>query len=188
MSAARAARTGESAAQSVAGADWAALPASIRAIHDGAEAVGEGEVVGGETALLRALGRILGFPRPAERVAISLRVEQDFRGELWRRRFGAQRLDTRVDVRGGLFAERFRGVELRFALRATPLGLVFEQRRAALACGPLRLPLPAALAPKIAAHDEPGPSDGSVRFSVVLSLWGLRLVGYAGLVTPGDLE
>jgi hypothetical protein len=164
------------------------LPAAIRAIHDGAEAVGEGEVVGGETAWLRVLGRILGFPRPAARVAISLRVDQDARGESWRRRFGVQRLDTRVDVRCGLFAERFRGVELRFSLRATSQGLVFDQRRAALACGPLRLPLPAALAPRIAAHDEPGPSEGSVRFSVVLSLWERRLVGYAGVVTPGDLE
>jgi hypothetical protein len=179
---------GPSVAQSVAGADWAALPAAIRAIHDGLTAVGAGAVVGGETALLRILGASLGLPRPAERIAISLRVEQDSRGELWRRRFGAQRLDTRVDVRGGLFAERFRGVELRFALRATPQGLVFEQRRAALAWGPLRLPLPAALAPRIAAHDAPGPSAGSVRFSVVLSLWGRRLVGYAGLVTPGDFE
>jgi hypothetical protein len=187
VSAAEAPRRRPSAAQSVAGADWTALPAAIRAIHDGAEAVGEGEVVGGETAWLRGLGRLLGFPRPAEQVAISLRVEQGAGGELWRRRFGAQRLDTRVEARGGLFAERFRGIELRFALRATALGLVFEQRRAALVCGPLRLPLPAALAPRIAAHDEPEPSRGGVRFSVVLFLWGRRLVGYAGLVTPGDL-
>jgi hypothetical protein len=162
------------------------LPAAIRAIHDGRTAVGEGAVVGGETAFHRLLGAILGFPRPAERIGISLRVERASRGERWRRRFGTERLDTRVDVRGGLFAERFRGVELRFALRATPQGLIFDQRRAALTCGPLRLPLPAELAPRIAAHDEPGPSAGSVRFSVVLSLWGRRLVGYAGLVTPGD--
>jgi hypothetical protein len=164
------------------------LPAAIRAIHAGVGAVGEGTVVGGGAPFLRVLGALRGFTRPGENTALYQRVEEESRGELWRRRFGGQLLVTRVEVRGGLFAERFRGVEVRFALSATPQRLTFEQRRASLACGPLRLPLPAILAPRITAHDEPGPSAGSVRFSVVLSLWGRRLVGYAGWVAPGDSE
>ncbi len=168
------------------GAEWSRLPESIQRLHDGLEAAGEGRVFAGDTALLRALGRLLGFPRPADKVPITLRIEPRPGGEIWHRRFGDSHLETRVALRGGLFAERFRGVELCFALAASPRGLVFEQRRAAFVLGPLRLALPPALAPRIEALDEPGPLPSSVRFSVQLSLWGRRLVGYAGVVSLGD--
>jgi hypothetical protein len=170
----------------VVGAQWDRLPEAIRRLHGGFDAAGEGRVFAADTVLLRALARLLGFPRPAEAVSISLHVAPRRDGEAWRRRFGSTTVETRVALRDGLFAERFRGVEVRFALAASPQGLVFEQRRAALALGPLRLPLPPALAPRIEAFDEPGPLPSSVRFTVQIRLRGRRLVGYAGVVSLGD--
>lgn len=162
---------------------WNRLPESIRRLHRGENAVGNGRVLGGETPFMRFLARLLGFPRPAESARISLRVEPEGRGEIWRRRFDGRGLATRVHLRRGLFCESCRGVELSFALRAAAEGLRYEQRAAALAAGPFRLPLPAALAPRIEAHDEPGPVPSTVDFTVELTLWGRRLVGYAGTVT-----
>jgi len=177
-----------SAAESVVGAAWTTLPAAIRSIHQGSEAVGEGSVLGPETVFLRGLGWLLRLPPAAERVRISLQVEPRPSGEVWRRRFGAYRLDTCVGLRGGLFAERFRGIELRFGLAADGDSLRFMQHDAALVLGPLRIPLPAALGPRIAAHDEPGATPDRVTFAVELSLWGRRLVRYAGWVTVADRE
>jgi uncharacterized protein DUF4166 len=85
-----------------------------------------------------------------------------------------------------MFAERCRGVELRFELQSDRAGLRYVQRGAALALGPLRLPLPAAIAPRVDAHDEAGKEPFSIDFTVELRLRRRRLVGYAGTVFPED--
>lgn len=145
-----------------------------------------GEVFAGETPFLRILARLLRFPRPAPAARVSLRVAGTSRGEIWRRQFDGRALVTRVALRHGRFAERCRGVELRFDLQGDSSGLRYVQRGAALAIGPLRLPLPAVLAPRVDAHDEPGEGPLAIRFSVDLRLWGRRVVGYAGTVFPED--
>jgi hypothetical protein len=165
---------------------WERLPESIRCLHRGARVSGEGQVSGAETVFLRILARLLGLPRPARAARISLRVAGTSRGEIWRRRFDGRALVTRVALRQGVFSERCRGVELRFELRSDSAGLRYVQRGAALALGPFRLPLPAAIAPRVDAHDEAGREPFSVDFTVDLRLWGRRLVGYAGTVFPED--
>jgi hypothetical protein len=161
-------------------ASWDSLPAGLCRIHADGRARGRASVEGGENAWMRALARMLGFPGQAHDVPVSLDVEPRGGWELWRRRFGDQGLTTRVRVRDGLFAERFRGVEVCFALAGTPRGLEFRQRAAWVALGPLRVPLPGALAPRIEAVDKPGATPDSVDFSVRILLFGRRLVAYGG--------
>jgi hypothetical protein len=166
-------------------ASWSVLPAGLQRIHAAGEARGRAQVRGAESAALRLLSWALGFPAAAADVPVSLRIEPRSSYELWRRSFGGHRFTTRVAVRDGLFAERFRGVEICLAIGGSPGGIEFQQRSAALAVGPLRCPLPAFLAPRVEARDEPGADPGSVRFWVRISLFGGRLVEYSGSLGEG---
>jgi hypothetical protein len=169
----------------VLGPAWDGLGAALRRLHAGDRpvlGVGSGRIEAGETRALRLLGRLLGFPAAADSAAIRLEILPEAGGERWRRRFGAVPVESWEERAGDLLAERFRGVELRFRLRAEGAGMVFEQTAAALRLGPLRLPLPARLAPRVEARDDPGPGPAEVRFAVAISLFGRRLLRYAGAV------
>ncbi len=159
---------------------WDSLPPALQKIHATGEARGRADVLGGENAWLRLLAGVLGFPASAVDVPVALRIEPRRGHEIWRRSFGDQGFTTRVAARRGLFAERFRGVELTFEVAGSPAGIEYRQRSAALAAGPLRCPLPGFLAPQVVAHDTPGAQPGSVDFSVRVLLFGRRLVEYSG--------
>ena len=167
------------------GPAWDGLGEALRRLHasDGpVRAAGQSVVEVGETRALRLLRQLLGFPAAADSAEIRLEILPEAGGERWRRRFGEVRVESWEERAGDLLAERFRGVELRFRLRVEGAGLRFEQTVTALRLGPLRLPLPARLAPRVEARDDPGHGPAEIRFAVRITLAGRRLLRYAGAV------
>jgi hypothetical protein len=147
------------------GADFAALPAMVRAVHDvqaDAGAAGEGRVARGRNLFARLMGAIAGFP-PAG--AYPLHVAFAARGgrERWTRDFGGHVFSSELSARNGLAVERFGAMRFGFALAPAPGGLVMRLRRWS-AFG-IRLPL--FLAPRIAAREWQD-EEGRFRFDVRL--------------------
>lgn len=87
---------------------------------------------------------------------------------------------------GSLMAERLGSFECRFRLRPTPRGIDYEQLGAALFAGPLRLPLPRPLAPRVTATTW---AEGDERMGLDVTI-SAPLIGqvlrYHGFVTPED--
>lgn len=101
-------------------------------------------------------------------------------GEEWHRDFGGHKLRTtqRCDQEGRM-VERFIGVEIAFRVVEQEGGLLYLQVRAALAAGPVRIPLPRWLAPVVAARERPVADGVQVAVSVTLPWLGL-LIAYEG--------
>jgi hypothetical protein len=57
---------------------------------------GEAAVTQGASLAARLLCHLLGFPPSAERTPLSVTMEPDGHGEIWRRRFGDHRMTTRL--------------------------------------------------------------------------------------------
>lgn len=166
------------------GASWSELPAAVQRMHagPGAQARGVFEVCWSRNPLARLLARLSGLPRPGDAVRVELRVEADGRGEVWRRTFDGRPFVTRQWTEDGLLVERVPGgVELGFALEARAGVLHFQQRRAALCLGPLRVPLPRGLAPHVDAQVSGDAAGVRVRVELSAPLAG-RLCRYAGLL------
>jgi hypothetical protein len=104
---------------------------------------------------------------PAARdLPMELRVVPRRGGETWDRRIGAGRWVTEQRaVRGGLLGERLGVLELRARPAARAGALVLEAAGAALRIGPLTLPLPRALAPRLSGRLWAG-EDGHLRLRV----------------------
>ena len=164
------------------GAEFAALPAMVQAIHDiqaDAGAAGEGRVERGRNLFARLMGAIAGFP-PAG--AYPLHVAFAARGgrERWTRDFGGHVFSSELSAKHGLAVERFGAMRFGFALAPAPDGLVMRLRRWS-AFG-VRLPL--FLAPRIAAREWQD-DEGRFRFDVRLHfpLAG-EIVHYTGWLRP----
>jgi hypothetical protein len=168
------------------GPAWDELDESLRRGRGGgAGARGRGvfRVERDRGLLGRVLGGLLRLPAAAEAVAVELSVEPTARGERWVRRFGSRRFATTARAAaGGLFAERFRVFEFRF--RLTPLGgaaLEARQVEAGLCLGPLWLPLPPALAPRVWGREEAAGEGAGPRVRVRIDWPGARrLLEYEG--------
>jgi NAD(P)-dependent dehydrogenase (short-subunit alcohol dehydrogenase family) len=164
------------------GADFAALPAMVRSIHDiqaDAGAAGEGRVARGRNLFARLMGAIAGFP-PAGDYPLHVAFAQRDGRERWTRDFGGHVFSSELSARHGLAVERFGAMRFGFALAPTPDGLVMHLRRWS-AFG-VRLPL--FLAPRIAAREWQD-EEGRFRFDVRLRfpLAG-EIVHYAGWLRP----
>ncbi len=170
------------------GPAWHELDESLRRGRgDGAGARGGGvfRVERDRGPAGRLLGCLLRLPEAAEAVAVELSVAPTARGERWERRFGSRRFTTTARAAaGGLLAERFRIFEFRF--RLTPLGnaaLETRQVKAGLRLGPLWLPLPRALAPRVSGREEAGGDGAGPRVRVRVEWPGARrLLEYEGRV------
>ena len=127
------------------------------------------------------------LPRASDAADARLVVTSGGEGERWRRTFDGRRLDTRAYRAGDCdLAERIGIVEFRFRLEESDGGLAFHQREAALMCGPIRLRLPARLAPRVEAREDPaGARRILVRVRVALPAIG-PILDYAGTVDFED--
>ncbi len=145
--------------------------------------------------LARFLAALMRLPPAAEAVTTRLRVTADAEiedrlqtGERWERTFGERPLiSSQSALASGLLAEDVGGVELRFRLAVTQQGLDYESVGVALRLGPIRLPLPGWMSPRIVAREEPGsdPNQAHVRVIVTLPLVGL-LLGYEGHIASDE--
>lgn len=179
----------------VAGCTWSAVDEAIRAVHLD-DSIGALHLRGwfairhGERRLARWIVQALRMPAEAERVETRVVVTRSRSAEKWRRRFGNQRLVTVQRERpGGLLAERFGPLELRFRLRAERGSLVYEQAGTFLGLGPLSLRLPRRFSPRVEAREKAIAGSPRVRVAVriVLPVVGL-LLSYSGEIEPEGFE
>jgi hypothetical protein len=163
------------------GADYAALPPLVRAIHDlhgDAGAAGEGTVARGRNIFARLMAAIARFP-PAGTWAVHVAFAERDGRERWTRDFGGHVFSSELAARGGLAVERFGPMRFCFALAATKDGLGMHLRRWSL----LGIRLPLILAPRIAARERQ--ADDRFHFDVRLSFPLLgEIVHYTGWLTP----
>jgi hypothetical protein len=163
---------------------WDAVPEVVRRGHEPGTFSGTLDVRCGAGFPARVVAWACGFPPPGRDVPVRLAVTTDGAATRWERRFGAHELVTMQRTRpGGLVSERLGCIECVFRLLADEHGVSHEQVAAALCLGPVRLPLPAPLAPRIVARvaAAPAPRACHVTVGVVAPFAGLVL-SYDGVV------
>jgi hypothetical protein len=161
------------------GEAWGELDEPVRRLHErGTGPCGEGLfAVRRGNFFARGLARLFGLPSAGEGVRVCLSVTQteDGAAERWHRTFEGRVFDTlQREGTGGLLAERAGPVELLFRLSVEGGALVYTQAGAALRVGPLRVPLPRPLAPRVEARERAA-DDGEGVLVYVSS--GAPLVG-----------
>lgn len=173
------------------GAGWERLAPPVRRAHaDGMILTAAGEfrvrLGGGRCPCL--LAAVAGLPAPGAAVPVRLVVTPRGEGEEWARSIGGRPLvSVQRGGRGGLLAERAGFLEVSFRLEAVGGALRYHQQGAALCLGPLRLPLPACLAPRVRGREWPA-ADGvatRIRVAVALPLLG-PLIVYGGTLRRED--
>jgi len=171
------------------GDDFDRLPPEIRAMHgatDRLAAAGRGSVERGRNPLARLVAGLFGLPPAARDVPVRVTFTVAEGVEIWERDFDGARFRSRQEIgRGrlaGLLVQRFGPFAFGLAVPAGPAGLSLEIRGMEF----LGLPLPRALAPRVAAGERV--VDGRFTFDVrmALPLVGL-LVHYRGWLTPQDI-
>ena len=173
----------------ILGDSWAQLGAPVRALHATSSTLrarGRLRIEHGN-AVARFVARILRLPPPAAAAETRLTVTARGDGERWQRTFAGRCLDTRQYALGRCeLAERFGVLEFRFRLDVSDGRLVYVQREAAFLCGPARLRIPAAWAPRVEAREDPaGPTRVNVEVHVSLPGVG-PLIAYDGLIDVED--
>jgi hypothetical protein len=127
--------------------------------------------------LVRAIWRL---PSSSQAVVTKLIVTPVKYGEKWVRMFGDKALLTTQTHGGGVLCERLRSVELRFRLKVAKHSLYYDQIGVSLRLGPLSIPLPTWLWPRVHTREEAdGPNRTYVSVAVSLPLAG-PLISYEG--------
>lgn len=138
---------------------WSELDEPVRRLHErGTGPCGEGLfALRGGNFFARTLARLFGLPAGGDAVRVCLSVTHAEGGaaERWHRTFENRVFDTlQREGEGRLLAERAGPFELLFRLSVEGGALVYTQAGAALRLGPLRVPLPLALAPRVEARER----------------------------------
>jgi uncharacterized protein DUF4166 len=174
----------------VLGSSWTRIAPAVRQVHSTRSVIrlhGRLRIEGGGHRGARLLAWMLRLPRPdgAAYTRVTITARDD--GELWERTFNGRRLDTRQYESGdGDLAERFGVLEFRFRLEESGGSLLYTQRDASLLCGPARARIPASLAPRVEAREDPaGPARITVRVRVAFPFVG-PLLTYDGVIDVED--
>ncbi|HZJ15664.1 MAG TPA: DUF4166 domain-containing protein [Chthoniobacteraceae bacterium] len=133
--------------------------------------------------LARLLARLSRLPSAGANIETHLLITADGPHTHWRRSFAGRTFCTTQWFDGSsCVVERWGPIQLRFRLIVREDELRYEQAGAALHVGPLRMPLPRWLAPRVEASEWPLECKRvGVRVSVTLPLVG-RLLAYEGEV------
>jgi hypothetical protein len=137
---------------------------------------------------MRLLARLTRLPTTGEAVEMRLTITPLKHGEEWRRTFAGRPVVSRQWKRSdGLLAERLGPVEMRFWLAVMSGALNYQTRSVTLCLGPLRIPLPHWLAPRVTAWEKPTGDRDRIEVAVETSLplFGL-LLAYKGTVTRAE--
>ena len=161
---------------------WAATPRTVRRVHEPGECGGAFEVERGRGLLTTAIAALCGLPPAGLDVPVRLRVTDRDGGQQWERWFGERRLTSWQGHAGpSAIVERYGVVECRLLLAPADGGFTVRSAAAALRIGPLRVPLPAVLAPaiegRIAAAGDAVAVDVAIR-----TAWRALLLRYRGHV------
>ena len=171
----------------VLGAQWRQLDERLRCFHDdlsGRPRQGMFRIRRGRGLLAQVTAMLFGFPDPGDAVVTRLIVTAGPNGagpsEIWHRTFGDRDFITRQWLApDGLLAERHGGVELRLRLAAEDGALAFTSTRTAFVLGPLSVPLPRVLAPRVTARIAASDAGLHVRVALTAPLAG-DLLEYEG--------
>jgi hypothetical protein len=171
---------------------WVELDASVQHWHDATRQVqGTGlfTVRHGEGVLARFLTWLLRLPTAGEALATRLVIVRHAWGETWSRTLAGKALVTVQYQRGAdLLAERRGALEFRFRLCVSEHALEFWHTDTAGVLGPLRVPLPRWLSPRITAREWAGLEAGSLQVAVRISLPFIGLlIAYEGCLKREDL-
>lgn len=166
------------------GPRWHELAEAVRNLHPPnkiVRAAGTFRVRrGGRVA--RLLAWFARMPAECEAADLQLTVTPTPQGELWHRVFAGQPLPSRQWASCGLLVEHLGLGEIHLQLEVSDGALHYLTKRVALRLGPLRLPLPRWLAPRVTASEKPDGNVVQVSVEVVLPLIGL-LIAYDGPLT-----
>ena len=167
--------------------DWEQLADAIRLAHmPSVERRGRFCIRHGRNALSQFFARLFRLPRPAEDIETSLLIVADADRESWQRSFAGKPFSTVQWADGGSIIEKWGCIEICFKPSVKDGCLHYEQRGAAFRAGPVRVPLPRWLAPRIAAVESPVSADSiQVSVAVTCPVIGL-LIAYDGIVKVGQ--
>ena len=175
----------------IVGDTWSDLAAPVQRFHMLAkqyQGTGLFTVRHGPGFLARLVAKLMRLPAAGEKVPVKLIVDVNDEGEHWNRKFADRPfITTQGERAGGLLTERVGLMEIWYRLIVADQALRYEQAKASLRLGALRIPLPRFLAPNISAR-EWAMEDGSgvnVSVSVTAPLVGL-LINYTGYIVSED--
>ncbi len=170
----------------ILGPSFETLPQQVKALHDSTAKrtwSGTASVRRGRGLLAKMVAAIIGFPKQAESIPVSVAFSPDSDGELWTRTFGQQSFHSHQRVGIGRNAHLI--VE-RFGIIDVSLALVVEEDRLVLvprSWSALRVPLPKFLMPTGLSFETE--RDGRFCFDVDITLPIVGLVvSYRGSLTP----
>lgn len=170
----------------IVGPAWANLSEPVQRLHAGAlQGAGKFTVRHGERGTARLLVRLLRLPAAGVDIPVKLSVTTHKSGERWHRTFGGGTPFVTEQRAGesGLMIERIGRAEVCYRLEIVGGALFYRQTGTKLCIGPLRLPLPRWLAPRIAARESALPEEKSTHISVEVSLPLIgRLIAYKGFI------
>jgi hypothetical protein len=159
------------------------LPPALQSIHDARRVKrysGRGKVRRGAGLIARIIGRFAGLPASGADIPIEVTINATRDGEDWIRKFGTQRMQSRLTDRKQRLEERLGLMVLTFDLSVQQERIVWSLHGARLAL----LPLPLTWLLSCAASE--GIDDGRYDFDVSAHVRGIGLiVHYKGwLVEP----
>jgi len=165
---------------------WANLSEPVQRLHTGALAgAGKFTVRHGERGLARLLIKFMRLPEAGVDIPVRLSVTTHESGERWQRTFGASEpfiTEQRAGDASGLMIERIGPTEVRYRLEIAGGALFYRHTGTALCLGPIRLPLPRWLAPRIVARESAIDEKSThISVEVTLPLMG-RLISYKGFI------
>jgi uncharacterized protein DUF4166 len=165
------------------GATWDNLPELVRRLHQacGIRAEGSFRVRRGNR-FASGLAWLAQLPAACDAVELLLTVSPSSGREQWQRLFARRAFTTMQWADNGCLIERVGLSEVRLRLQVIDGALHYRTERVVLRLGPLRVPLPRWLAPRITACETPDGSHLRVHVDVVLPLVGL-LIAYDGVLT-----
>lgn len=170
--------------------DWLQVTAPIRRAHAPLpvlRAHGHFRVAHGRHPVARLLARLLRLPPAGDAIDTRLVVTALDQGERWERTFGTSRVETKQhEGPASDLIECFGLLEFRFHLDTADGSLRYLQQDAACRWRSARWRLPAWLAPRVDAREDPvGPGAIKVHVRITLPVVG-QLMAYDGLVEYED--
>lgn len=181
-------QSGQPIYRRILGSAFDNLPSEIRALHDSSDArqwSGTASVQRGTGLFARIVSALIGFPKAAETIPVSVRFTPDGEGEKWIRTFGNQSFHSRQQCGRGrnahLLVEKFGIVQVALALVIEGDRLNLVPRR----WSALGIPLPKILLPRGVSFETQ--RHGRFCFDVTIALPFLgHVVSYQGSLARGD--
>jgi Domain of unknown function (DUF4166) len=129
----------------------AALPAPIRRLHERRtrQFAGRCRIDRGSGLLSRLIALVMGFPRPAMDAPMTIRMEADVKGDVWRRDFNGSILRSVLRAEEQLLVEQMGPAAFHFRLVPDDGGITWMLVAMRL-CG---VPIPRTLHPRMHARE-----------------------------------